>query len=100
MKNVNLVFPNQLFKTSPLLEKEGVFLIIEEILFFKHFKKISKKILNVLCGLTFIKVVLLLLFTSINVYRDGFGENTELILIILFLENKIKSFLYSLPKDK
>ena len=38
MKNVNILFPNQLFKKNPLLEKEGDFLLVEEVLFFQHFK--------------------------------------------------------------
>ena len=38
MKNINILFPNQLFKANPLLEIEGDFLLIEEVLFFQHFK--------------------------------------------------------------
>ena len=38
MKNINILFPNQLFKKNPLLEKEGDFLLVEEVLFFQHFK--------------------------------------------------------------
>ena len=47
MKTVNLIFPNQLFEKSPLLEKDGVFLLIEENLFFQHFKfHVQKLILH------------------------------------------------------
>ena len=47
MKTVNLIFPNQLFEKSPLLEKGGVFLLIEENLFFQHFKfHVQKLILH------------------------------------------------------
>ena len=47
MKTVNLIFPNQLFEDSPLLEKDGVFLLIEENLFFRHFKfHVQKLILH------------------------------------------------------
>ena len=47
MKTVNLIFPNQLFEDSPLLEKDGVFLLIEENLFFQHFKfHVQKLILH------------------------------------------------------
>ena len=38
MKNINILFPNQLFKANPLLEIEGDFLLVEEVLFFQHFK--------------------------------------------------------------
>ena len=38
MKNINILFPNQLFKANPLLGKEGDFLLVEEVLFFQHFK--------------------------------------------------------------
>ena len=47
MKTVNLIFPNQLFKGNPLLEKSGLFLLIEETLFFHHFKfHVQKLILH------------------------------------------------------
>ena len=47
MKTVNLIFPNQLFEKSSLLEKSGVFLLIEENLFFQHFKfHVQKLILH------------------------------------------------------
>ena len=47
MKTVNLIFPNQLFEKSPLLDKDGVFLLIEENLFFQHFKfHVQKLILH------------------------------------------------------
>ena len=38
MKNINILFPNQLFKANPLLQIEGDFLLVEEVLFFQHFK--------------------------------------------------------------
>ena len=38
MKNINILFPNQLFKANPLLQIEGEFLLVEEVLFFQHFK--------------------------------------------------------------
>ena len=47
MKTVNLIFPNQLFEESPLLDKDGLFLLIEETLFFHHFKfHVQKLILH------------------------------------------------------
>jgi deoxyribodipyrimidine photolyase-related protein len=44
MKNVNLIFPNQLFEVSPLFEKEGDFILIEEHLFFRQFHFHQQKI--------------------------------------------------------
>ena len=38
MKNINLVFPHQLFENSPLLETQGHFYLIEEALFFTQYK--------------------------------------------------------------
>ena len=51
MKNINILFPNQLFKANPLLEIEGDFLLVEEVLFFQHFKfhvqKLAGGVVNV-----------------------------------------------------
>jgi deoxyribodipyrimidine photolyase-related protein len=44
MKNVNLIFPNQLFEASPLFEKEGDYILIEEHLFFRQFHFHQQKI--------------------------------------------------------
>jgi len=44
MKQINLVFPNQLFKKSPLFENNASFYIIEEYLFFKQYKFHKQKI--------------------------------------------------------
>jgi len=44
MKNVNLIFPNQLFEASPLFEKEGDYILIEEHLFFRQFHFHKQKI--------------------------------------------------------
>jgi len=47
MKTINIVFPHQLFEKNPLLEKEGVFCLVEESLFFQHFKfHVQKLILH------------------------------------------------------
>ncbi|MGS0747527.1 cryptochrome/photolyase family protein [Halpernia sp. GG3] len=43
-KVINLIFPHQLFKNHPLLELEGDFYLIEEYLYFKHFKFHKQKI--------------------------------------------------------
>ena len=45
MKKLNLVFPNQLFKESPLLNKEGIFCLIEEPLFFSQYSFHIQKII-------------------------------------------------------
>tara|TARA_B110000977_G_scaffold195187_1_gene273145 strand:+ start:2314 stop:3801 length:1488 start_codon:yes stop_codon:yes gene_type:complete len=44
MKQINLVFPNQLFKESPLFESNAPFYIVEEYLFFKQYKFHQQKI--------------------------------------------------------
>lgn len=44
MKNVNLIFPNQLFEAGPLFEKEGDIILIEEHLFFHQFHFHQQKI--------------------------------------------------------
>lgn len=44
MKQVNIVFPHQLFKNSPLLKHKGVFYLIEEFLFFNQYKFHKQKI--------------------------------------------------------
>ena len=45
MKTLNLVFPNQLFKESPLLDQEGTFCLIEEPLFFSQYSFHIQKII-------------------------------------------------------
>ena len=45
MKKLNLVFPNQLFKESPLLNQEGTFCLIEEPLFFSQYSFHIQKII-------------------------------------------------------
>jgi deoxyribodipyrimidine photolyase-related protein len=37
-KTAKLIFPHQLFEHNPLFETDGIFFLIEEPLFFKHFK--------------------------------------------------------------
>tara|TARA_B110001454_G_scaffold130413_1_gene121534 strand:+ start:10 stop:1488 length:1479 start_codon:yes stop_codon:yes gene_type:complete len=44
MKKVNLIFPNQLFKNSPLLLEDSTVYLIEEFLFFKQYKFHKQKI--------------------------------------------------------
>ncbi len=44
MKTVNLIFPHQLFESSPLLENDFPVYIIEEFLFFKHVNFHKQKI--------------------------------------------------------
>ena len=45
LKKLNLVFPNQLFKESPLLDQEGDFWLIEEPLFFSQYSFHVQKII-------------------------------------------------------
>ncbi len=44
MKKVNLIFPNQLFKNSPLILEDSIVYLIEEFLFFKQYKFHKQKI--------------------------------------------------------
>lgn len=44
MKSVNLIFPHQLFKSSPLLHEEAVVYLVEEYLFFKQYPFHKQKI--------------------------------------------------------
>ncbi|MDG1476472.1 MAG: cryptochrome/photolyase family protein, partial [Vicingaceae bacterium] len=44
MKQINLIFPNQLFKESPLFENNVPFYIVEEFLFFRQYKFHQQKI--------------------------------------------------------
>ena len=47
MNNVNLIFPHQLFRDNPLLKEEGYFILVEENLYFNHFKfHVQKLILH------------------------------------------------------
>lgn len=44
MKKINIIFPHQLFKDSPLLSNEAPFYLVEEYLFFKQYKFHKQKI--------------------------------------------------------
>ncbi len=44
MKQINILFPNQLFEKSPLFENKAPFYIVEEYLFFKQYKFHKQKI--------------------------------------------------------
>ena len=45
MKSLNLVFPHQLFQNSPIFENKEPIYLVEEYLFFKHYKFHNKKLL-------------------------------------------------------
>ena len=44
MKQINLIFPHQLFEESPLFDSEGPIYLVEEYLFFKHYPFHKQKI--------------------------------------------------------
>ena len=44
MKQINIVFPHQLFEESPLFDGEGPIYLVEEYLFFKHYPFHKQKI--------------------------------------------------------
>ena len=44
MKSLNLVFPHQLFQNSPIFENKEPIYLVEEYLFFKHYKFHKQKI--------------------------------------------------------
>ncbi len=44
MKTANLIFPHQLFESSPMLELEGSLYLVEEFLFFKQYRFHKQKI--------------------------------------------------------
>ena len=44
MKEITLIFPHQLFKDTPVLENDCDIYLIEEFLFFKHYKFHKQKI--------------------------------------------------------
>ena len=44
MKEVNILFPNQLFQESPLFDNKAPFYLVEEFLFFKQYPFHKQKI--------------------------------------------------------
>ena len=44
MKSLNVVFPHQLFQNSPIFENKEPIYLVEEYLFFKHYKFHKQKI--------------------------------------------------------
>ena len=44
MKQINIVFPHQLFEESPLFDNKEPFYLVEEYLFFKHYPFHKQKI--------------------------------------------------------
>jgi len=45
MKTISIIFPHQLFADNPLLDKKRPLFLIEEHLFFTHYKFHKQKIL-------------------------------------------------------
>jgi len=44
MKEINLIFPHQLFESSPMIENGHPVILVEEFLFFRHYKFHQQKI--------------------------------------------------------
>jgi deoxyribodipyrimidine photolyase-related protein len=81
MKNVKLIFPNQLFQFNPLFQVEGSIYLVEELLFFKHFNFHKQKIAFHRASMKFYENFMLEKGLSIN-YIQSTEKESDLRLLI------------------
>ena len=99
MEEVNLIFPNQLFEKSPLFDKNVKTFLIEEYLFFKHFKFHKKKILFHRVSMKKYYDFCLDYFDDLE-YIDSSNENSDIrILLNMLLSKNVKKINYIDPCD-
>jgi len=99
MKTVNLIFPNQLFESSPLLENGFPVYIIEEFLFFKQFNFHKQKIAYHRATMKHYEVFVASKNIEIN-YIEAIEKVSDIRELIPFLKSKgISSINYIDPVD-
>ena len=99
LEEVNLIFPNQLFEKSPLFDKNVKTFLIEEYLFFKHFKFHKKKIFFHRVSMKKYYDFCLDYFDDLE-YIDSYNENSDIrVLLNMLLSKKTKKINYIDPCD-
>ena len=87
MGQVNLVFPNQLFKESPLLENGFPIYLVEEFLFFKQFSFHKQKILFHRATMQAYQQFLVNKELEVH-YINSFDEHSEIRNLLKFFKNE------------
>ena len=99
MEEANLIFPNQLFEKSPLFNKNVKTFLIEEHLFFKHFKFHKKKIFFHRVSMKKYFDYCLANFDNVE-YVESCNENSDIrVLLNTLLKKGIKKINYIDPCD-
>ena len=77
MMKINIIFPNQLFKDSELLDKNSTYYIIEENMFFNHYNFHKQKIYFHRCSMKNYYDFLVLKGLKVN-YINSNDENSDI----------------------
>ena len=87
MNTINIVFPHQLFKENPLIEKEGEFYLVEEPLYFQYFKFHVQKLILHRSSMKFYHEFLLKKNKNVN-YLDFSDLNSDIRKLIPYLKKQ------------
>jgi deoxyribodipyrimidine photolyase-related protein len=99
MTTVNLIFPHQLFKNSPLFEVDGYMYLVEVDLFFTQYKFHKQKIAFHRSSMKQYEVFLKENGLSVN-YIEAISENADLLKLVSHLKEKgVKDINYIDPTD-
>ena len=87
MNTINIVFPHQLFKENPLIEKEGEFYLVEEPLYFQYFKFHVQKLILHRSSMKFYHEFLLKKNKNV-IYLDFSDLNSDIRKLIPYLKKQ------------
>lgn len=87
MNSINIIFPHQLFKENPLIEKEGEFYLVEEPLYFKYFKFHVQKLILHRSSMKFYHEFLLKKNKNV-IYLDFSDLNSDIRKLIPYLKKR------------
>ena len=96
--NISIIFPNQIFQKSDLLDKSSKIVLIEEFLFFKQFKFHKQKILFHRMTLKIYQSYLKEKGYDVK-YIDSIEKNSDIRCFIKNLNNDIKTIKIYDPVD-
>ena len=87
MNTINIIFPHQLFKENPLIEKEGEFYLVEEPLYFQYFKFHVQKLILHRSSMKFYHEFLLKKNKNV-IYLDFSDLNSDIRKLIPYLKKQ------------
>lgn len=98
MKNINLVFPHQLFEENPLLDVQGHYYLIEESLFFNQYAFHKIKIAYHRASMKFYEQYLLDSHKKVN-YINSQDQNADIRNFIADLPKSVENITCIYPSD-